>query len=563
MNRREVIFLTLLAMAIASVWVWRVGSTERSADMAAAKAEASAAYYPDDAVAYAWLTLDPPGDQHSDMVSLLGRFSGLVEIRDMLDVGDEMPGAAFEDIFGEIGAWIGTEVSVAVFDLGEGRPGLAAAVEVGDQDAAGEFLASWIEHREEKTSKPFERFTVDQGEIWLGDGNGWMEEQVYALADDLMVFATDWGLLRNVLDHVDGEQGSTLATSAKFQEARSAAPDRRFASVYVDYGRMTELMGGRPDIGVCSGDRFAAPGWLMASAGWVDRGMVVELVTPDVTSWWTDTSAHATAEVVPADSLGFVSIGFDPDIDSWREVLDECDIAALLPDGELFGRSLADDVSTLDEGATLADTLDLVLGVVEGGVGLDLEEDLFDHLGGQLVVAVHGWDREDSFTEGVAALSYRPLSGHELTETLDDVAAGIPSFMGTVLEQVDVGAANPATVIEGGRPFSFGYVLHDGFLTLGTSVEALEATVEVQGGKRDRLADTDEYRRTVGHISYDPHLLAYVDIERTIDSIEPSGIGVDADLYEVLSEGLSAIAIGVGTDRDYSRATLVLSLFPQ
>ena len=76
--------------------------------------------------------------------------------------------------------------------------------------------------------------------------------------------------------------------------------------------------------------------------------------------------------------------------------------------------------------------------------------------------------------------------------------------MGAAAKEVDVGAEDAGWMIEGRQPFSFGYVLHDGYLTFGTTVEALEAIVAVQGGERDRLADTDEYRRTVGHISYAP-----------------------------------------------------------
>ena len=560
MTRREAVFLALLVAAVASVWIWRVQSSERSDDLAAAGAEASAAYYPDDAVAYAWMSLEPADGQLEYMTDMVEWILEFEEVRELADRVDAMLVGATGSDFESLGAWIGAELSAAVFDLGEGRPGLAVTVEVADRDAAGEFLARWIERREADGSGSFERFAVSEGVIWQVDGaGGWMEEEVYALSADLMVFATDRGLIRDVLDHASGEEGRTLAASPTFLEARSAAPDQRFASAYLDYGRMREMMGDGVGEGMCSGT-FRAPGWMMASAGWVEGGLIFELVMPDVTSWWTETSGEASTAVVPVGALGFVSVGFDPDIDRWRDVLDACEMGVLLPDGGIPGLSQLGDGIGLDDDATLADALDLALGVIEMGVGLDPEQDLFDHLGGELVLVVHPSEREEAFVEGVAALSYRPLSGARLTGTLDDLVAGIP--MDLAWEEVDVGAATPARIVSVGDQFSLGYMVHGGFLTLGTSTEALEATVEVQAGRRDRIAGTDEFRRTAGRIPYDPRLLAYVDLERVMDELDAGAMGVGKELPEVLVEGLGALALGVGTDGDYSRATLVLSLLP-
>ena len=76
------------------------------------------------------------------------------------------------------------------------------------------------------------------------------------------------------------------------------------------------------------------------------------------------------------------------------------------------------------------------------------------------------------------------------------------------------------------------------------------------------LADTDEYRRTVGHLSYDPVLLVYANLARIIDQMGSYEMGSDAAWYDMLAEGLSAVALGVGTDDDYTGAPLVLSLPP-
>ena len=549
------IAIALVAAAIASVWVWRAFSADPPGSVT--PAEASASYYPEDAFAYAWLDLGS-GESPSGIVPLL--FGQLEGARGSAAEGDSPLPDAIGTILGELGAWIGTEASAALVDLDDGEIGVAVTVGVSDRDAAAEFLKSWLRKQEERTSTSFERRVVNDGVLWVGSGNGWMEEQAYAQAGDVLLFGTDSGLLEEILERIDGDHPETLGSSRRFEEARAAARDGRFASAYVDLEWLTGRMGD-PDRSFCPGVPFDTPEWLVVSADWVGDGLVVDLATPDVTNWWTDTSANVTDAIVPADALGFVSIGFDPDIDRWREVLGGCEIAGLIPGGYLFDPPSDEDGGGFDQGATLADALDLALGFVDLGTGLDLEEDLFDHLGGQLVIAAHSPDREGSSVEVVAALSHRPLSGSALAGTVDGIAGGVTSLTGVSLHHLDPGTGPPARVVEDGKPF-FGYLLHGGFLTLGTGADALETTVAVQQGTRDRVSDSDRYRRTLEHISYDPLLLAYVDLASVIDRIGSAGMGSDDGLLSMLSRWLGPMALAVGTDGDYSRATLVLTLHP-
>ena len=550
--------VALVAAVIASVWVWRVLSTDRPGSMTGA--EASASYYPEDTVAYAWLSLAPGESPSASTPFLLDVFGGLEGVGGSAGERDGILADALPTFLGELGTWIGTEVSAALVELENGEISFAATVGVNDRDAAAEFLQSWLQHQEESTSTSFERRVVKDGVLWVGDGNGWMQEQAYAQAGNLLLFGTDGELLEDVLERIDGDHPETLASAGRFQEARAAARDGRLAAVYVDLEWLAGRMGD-PDRSFCSGVPFDMPEWLMVSADWSGDGLVVDLATPDVTSWWTDTSTDVTDAIVPADALGFVSIGFDPDMDRWREILSGCEIAGLIPGGYLFDQPSGEDMGGLEEGATLAEALDLILGFVDLGTGLDLEADLFDHLGGQLVIAAHGPDPEGSFVGGVAALSYRPLSRSALAGTMDGIAGGISSLTGSSMRPLDVGGGEPEHVMEDGK-LSLGYVLHGGFLTFGTGAEALETTVAVQQGTRDRLSDTDRYRRTVEQISYDPLLLAYVDLASVIDRMGSSGMGSDNELLAILSRWLGPMALGVGTDGDYSRATLVISLLP-
>ena len=558
MTRKETIAVALVSVAIASVWVWRVLSVDRPGSIT--RAEASASYYPEDTVAYAWLDLATGESGPASTPLLFGVFEELEGISGLAADGDGILPDALSTFLGELGTWIGTEVSAAVVDTENGQIAVAATVRVSDRDAAVEILGGWLQRQEMRTSTSFERLVVDDGVLWVGGGDEWMEEQAYAQAGDFLLFASDRGLLEQVLERIDGDHPETLATAGRFEEARTAARDGRFASAYVDLEWLAGRMGD-PDRSSCSGVPFDAPEWLMVSADWAGDGLVVDLATPDVTSWWTDGSSGVTDSIVPADALGFVSVGFDPDMDRWREILGGCEIAGLIPGGYLFDQPPEASPRGLEEGATLADALDLVLGFVDLGTGLDLEADLFDHLGGRLVLVAHGPDGEGASVEGVAALSYRPLSRAALAGTMDGIAGGISTLTGVSMRLFDSGADGPAHVTEDGK-LSFGYILHGGFLTFGTGADALATTVAVQQGTKDGVSDTDRYRRTVEHIPYDPLLLVYVDLASVIDRVGSAGSGSDGGLLPILSRWLGPVAIGVGTDGDYSRATLVLSLLP-
>jgi len=145
-TRRELIFLAVLAVGIASVWMWGAYSPDRTP---AAAAEASAAYYPEDAVAYASLSLDPAGGQLEYMTEVVEFFHEFEAVGEWVTHAETLLVDAMGTDLEGIGAWIGSELSAAIFDLGDGGPGLALAIDVTDQAAAGEFLARWIERREQ------------------------------------------------------------------------------------------------------------------------------------------------------------------------------------------------------------------------------------------------------------------------------------------------------------------------------------------------------------------------------------------------------------------------------
>ena len=575
--------------------------------------EHSARYYPDDIMAYTWFTRDPSMGQRSQMSDIWQRFDGMRDFRewvdDLEDGLDDEVGVNLED---DLLPWLGDEFSAAILDIDMDGEEIeaAATIAVRDRAAAAGFLADWLDYWEDEHGADFDRDTIDGYEVWVDEDN----LQAYALTEDLLVFATTDGVLEDILDRLDGEQSRTLASDEDFKEARAALPDRRFASVYVDYRRLSKALGGdllgrglplagiggfyglgSPLVGsmgdACDGKLFQRTDWTMASAAWVDRGLVLDLVSPTVSDLWSGSSDVVdAAKLLPEDTLGFLSVSFDPDADSWREVLRECEMADLIPDWEdmlqeingaipdiirensLLDRPAADDVRAFGSDSTLADALDIGLWMVDRLIGIHLEEDLFDYLGGDLIVAVHDFDLEAALSSGptgsvvdaVSMLSYQPDGAEELSGTLNDLVGRLESLIGQSPERVDVGAENDAQMFDlDGQPLQPGYVFHDGYLTFGTTRDALEAAVGRQKGEGGRLSADQEYQRIVGFLPDSRQFLMYIDLNRIVGELDLDELAVDEDLYDVLSDSLGSIAMSSSLGEDYSRATFVLSLFPE
>ena len=512
------------------------------------------------------------------------------------------------DLTDDVLPWIGAEFSAAILDIDneDKEVAAAAAIAVGNHEAAAGFLADWLEHSRDEQGAFFDRDSVNGYDVWVDEDS----RQAYALTEGLLVFATTGEALKEVLERVTGEETRTLASNEEFIEARTALPDRRFTSVYVDYRRLSDvtgevlplttgLMGGlygpgsllMGPVGDGCDELFGSPDWAMASAAWVDRGIVFDMVLPTVGDLWlTSSDVVDAAELLPEETMGFFSMSFDPDVDHWREALRECRMSDLIPDWEdmleeineaipdlieandLSGQAPADDAPRLAGDSTLADALDLGLWALVQVIDVHLEEDLLDYLGGDLFVAVHDVDvaaasssePTSNAVDGVAVLSYRPDGEDGLAETLDNLVDRLESLVGQEAERVDVGAENDAHVFDlGGQQFEPGYVIHDGYLTIGNTEESLQTAVARQKGEGDGLSADAEYQRTVGYLPDSRQLLVYIDVQRILDELGRDELGMDDDLYEVLSDGLSAVAMSSGIGEDYSRYTFVLSLLPE
>ena len=590
-------FIILAAMVIALGIYFRVipvpmsllGTFER-----ATQPEYSARFYPPDTVAFTWVTLMPRGRQMRHMREIWERFNeypGFVDaVEDWRSGFSEETGISFDE---GVATWIGPTMSAGLLDIDTSTnlPNVAAIVGVRDEDAAADFIHLWLDYVAAERDVRFDAQTYQAQPTWVSHSG----HQAYCLTGDWLVFATDEETLHGAIDRIGGRLEDSLAQSPKFQAARDALAETRFASGYLDYeggAHLIDALAG--DISPIGPGWFGSTGsagqtaeWVGASATWVDRGLVTELVTPSVP---TDGSNVADLDdptnLLPEDTLGFVAASFDPDVDRWRAALEDRQASDGLPGagpvdgivGTLHGIGGQTD-QHLDADATLADALDLGLELAKETTGIDLEADFFDHLAGTAVLAIRDFDFAAAVDEpganpvdAVVMLSYKHDRGDDLDRTMTSIAELARTGADIRTELVDVGGEAPATVFDlgpagtlmgretGYRP---GYVLHDQYLTIGTTESALATAVRLQNGQGENLSSATEYRRALQYLPATRQVVAYLDAHRIVERLGEEELRLETNEYEALRDAMGVLAIGMDGGGSHSRSAAVVTLFPE
>ena len=549
------------------------------------KPENTAQYFPDDVLAYSWFTLNPGGGQRAEMLDIWERFDELDGFHDAVqDLLDELREETNIDFEEDILPWIGPDMSAALLDIGSFDPSAVAIVGVRDASAAADFMDLLIDYGEEEGSDFIDDSEGDF-DIWLDSNN----EGHFALSNNWLVVATDEDALFDTLDMISGNGGRSLANNPDFQEAQAALPDRRFASVYADYAGIGDELGAGSGFGLIpyGVDSFGieTPEWVAMSFQWVDRGLVVDMVSPTTTDSGLEIAdLDNPARVLPADTLGFVASAFDPSVDNWRNALGD------YPVGDLwFLAEALDEIDyglsdfgvgglTVDPDDSLADVLDTVIDVVANATGVDLELDFMDYLGGEIIIGVREFDfqevaddPETKAVDAMAMISYRSDSQRDLQDTMDVVVELVEEYSFGVVsaEPVDVGAEDDAIVLNldalgfSDIAYSPGYVLHDGYMTLASTEDALVTIVDVQNGDADSLTSDGEYQRAIGHIIGTRQGMGYVNFQLIIQYLDPDELDMDFDEFEILETGLGGAAFGAHQGEEYSRFSFVATLFPE
>ena len=570
--------------------------------------EYSARYYPADTLAYAWVTLAPGGGQLADMQDIFQRFNEYRDFRRIVDeLQDDFEDETGIDFEGEVQPWVGPDAAVGFIDYDTRRDDaiIVAVISVRDNAAAGSFLRAWLDYMEDEEGADFDPNSYKDFEIWADDSN----HQVYGLSKDLLVFATTESGFREVADAVAGDTDRSLADNENFKSARAALPGRRFASVYVDYKEALEQAEYfYPDElgqGLAEIPSRQDAEWIALSAAWHDRAIVVDTLAP----WGLDHPLKAAnlgevAHLVPNDALAFVAGTFDPDVDNWRKAMDGYRLADYLTDigygpeyiediNNTIAEIASGDPPTLNRRDSIADVIDLALWLVNDLTGIRIEQEFLDHLAGEMIVTVGDMDfvkvGGDPLLNAVdvsAMLAYREGSKDDLSDTMGEITDLIEERLSPFIEtdQVDIGAEDDAVVFDIGggliqTDYTPGYVLHDGYLTIGTTEYALETVVSLQRDDERNLSSNDEYNRAAGYLPAEYQSLAYVDLRSLIRQINPDDLDLTKDEFEILEESIGVVGVSaylthcLESSEDQgcrvrendvgTRITAVLTLFPE
>ena len=550
----------------------------------ASEPENTAKFFPRSTLSYGWATFSPGIGQGRQMLDIWNRFQDIPEFEDAMDELQESfreeTGLDLED---DVLPWAGPDMSFAVLDAGEFEPAsFAVVVGVKDHDAASDFMDDWLDYLEEDQYDQYEYDEIDDFEVWIEE----YSLQGYALSGDWLVYATTEDALEEVLDGISGDGGRTLEEAPGFQEARAAMQGDRLISTFMDLETAADALSSIPgadqdfirDVVGIEG----MPEWLATSARFVDRGLVVEVAVPIDSEFVGDfDDIGAPGEALPYDTLLFLAASFDPVVDNWRDYLDDYTVADLTTDS-LVEDALWEIDNSLDDGterelgldSTLDEILDFAIDAIYVAIEIDLEEELFDYLAGRFILNVREFDFElagdlEEYEVDIAAmLSYRSGNEEDLTDTMDKIVDLIEDEDLAVSSAEDIGADNDAVVfgvedIVGESGYTPGYVLHDGYLTVGTTLSALEAIVDSQNGDEDVLADEEEYQRAIGHLPGAMHSLFFLDLSRLFAQLDPDDLDVDEEYYPIFEEGFGAIVAGSGPEGDVTRVTVALTLFPE
>ncbi len=333
--------------------------------------------------------------------------------------------------------------------------------------------------------------------------------------------------------------------------------------------------------------RGATTEWLAVAATWVDRGLVTEWVTPPIaTSGLAVADLKDPSALLPEDTLAFAAASFDPNLDHWRAALEDRKLSGVFPGGDsvealpgLVPGTGREENSQLGPDSSLAEALDLGLEMAHEIIGIDLETEFINHLSGTAVLAIRDFDieavRSDPTAnpvDAVAMLSYNEDDQGDLRETLNRLAELAQTRAAMNVETVDVGGDVPATVFDlgplgmltgGATGYRPGYVLHDQYLTLGTTERALATTVGLQNGQGESLSTDAKYRRSMLYLPAARQVLAYVNTHRVVDQLDGEDLHLEEDEYEVVRNALGVFTLGTDSGDDYSRSVAVLTLFPE
>ncbi len=539
----------------------------------AQRPEDSARYYPLNTLAYMWMTLTPGGEQEEHLHTFIERVQahpGFQGFRGDLNEGLE------SDLVEDIMAWAGPDISIGVFGIAPGESGFGFSMEmalttsVRDRTAAEKQVLTLVSNSQMFSVSPLE-FDVENFYVWAGVGEN---EPSYALSDDTFVAASSSGALHKVLSRAAGlaENEGSLTLLPDFVAARSQYMPGRFASLFINSRVAYEQVFNGEFFSMSDSERSAsrkavekAAPWTGASYEWKKKGIEGEWVTPYIEN---DLTASLTPErlpenyasLVPHDASVAVAWGYDPSLMNLRTGLAKFRMSELLGDSPGAFPDVMRSAPVMPgefEDGTLADVLDLALSSAQLMLGVDLENDLLNHLSGYLIVA--GTYAANGATQHDDELGIGVLVGHhegsEVTveQSLWDLFEQGASLVGSRdISFVPVGDDENAMVVNSDE---VSVIVADGWISGASNLRWLGDLAATRRGQAPSLATRAEYLIAAEGLAPAKHLELFVDLGGLWQDNWQTGILSLGGLFDVL-------LVRDGGDEQFTRLTTVLTIAP-
>ena len=525
----------------------------------------SAHFYPEDTYAYVAVDAKPTFGNIGELLRLRSGFSDVEVLREFFDNMLEGDGTGAGVELEDVSPWIGFRHSAGIT-----KAGAVGIFGARSRDRALEFIPVLIEKGLDAHVSDFTFGYVDGFDTWVPSDDG--ELPAIALTNDWLVVSTTQRTMHEVLLRMSGGVGTSLLDNPQFAAASGVMLDDHFAAAYLD---VTDPdVGSIELIGAFSG-LVGEADWVAASAAWIDDGIVLELVMPAGPDYGFEIPGLAdSAALVPLGTLAFAAASFDPNLDKWRSALADHDLADTLGmEPDEVQKLLADDFFGVKveaelgggEDPTLTDLLDYSLLSISEVLEVDLENEVFGNLSGNVVAGIPDYGFNEAGTmfgatpeEVFVVLSHTPGGGDGLEGTVD----GLLDTMGFRPRSIDVGADTDAKTFRL-RNFRPTYVLHKGNLAIGSMSGAVEQVVGVQNGEVPRIDSDGEYVRAIEELPEGGNVVVYVGLKDVFARMADASGGNDAEAYGLFADNLASLAAVYGSRAGHTRATLVLTLFPE
>ena len=364
MSVRKWIFLAaatvvVLAIVVAVVALFFLRSLSRPG-------EATAKFMPDDAPLYVSFNFRPGPNQINlgkDVISLL-KTDKLIEVRDdfLEDVEDETGVHLLDDTQ----SWLGTDVSFALLDDDVESPTWVMIAQVGDEDAALDFIDDLVSYIEDETGVDIDGSTYRDTDLWVAED----DSIAFGLTAEYLIAGDRENTVTRILRDIALPPERSLAQHPDFIAAQESMPEDRVMFLFAQTEDLQDLIVDNVDL-VDTGTaldsiRDNIPNYVAASASFIEKGMSLEIVAdiPDGASDLSLGSGILSPDALPADTLLMLAgTGITQGWDEGLDTLQDSDLEAY----EAFEQALDD---------------------LEDETGIDAERDIIDSLSGEIAFAL-------------------------------------------------------------------------------------------------------------------------------------------------------------------------------